>query len=98
MKESLRILDSKDPNDQILCSKAPIFSHYLNETSKKKKKTFFDQLQEGLTKLKIDFVLNPKLVRGIDYYCHTAFEFKTELLGSQDAILAGGRYDGLMQN
>lgn len=92
-KNPLRILDSKDPNDQILCSKAPIFSHYLNETSK----TFFDQLQEGLTKLKIDFVLNPKLVRGIDYYCHTAFEFKTELLGSQDAILAGGRYDGLMQ-
>ena len=92
-KNPLRILDSKDANDQLLCQETPLFDGYLNETSRH----FFDQVQNGLTTLGIHFVRDQKLVRGLDYYCHTAFEFKTTSLGAQDAILAGGRYDGLMQ-
>ncbi|RZI46546.1 histidine--tRNA ligase [Candidatus Finniella inopinata] len=92
-KNPLRILDSKDANDQVLCQDAPLFDEYLTEDSRH----FFDQVQNGLVTLGIDFTRNQKLVRGLDYYCHTAFEFKTNSLGAQDAILAGGRYDGLMQ-
>ena len=92
-KNPLRILDSKDANDQLLCQEAPLFDNYLNDASRH----FFDQVQNGLTVLGIKFIRNQKLVRGLDYYCHTAFEFKTTSLGAQDAILAGGRYDGLTQ-
>jgi histidyl-tRNA synthetase len=92
-KNPLRILDSKDPNDQALCEQAPTFDAFLNAESKQ----FFGAVQEGLTTLSVSFTLNQKLVRGLDYYCHTAFEFKTKSLGAQDAILAGGRYDGLFQ-
>lgn len=59
-------------------------------------KDFFDQVTAGLTALGIPFVVNPKLVRGLDYYCHTAFEFTTTALGAQGTVLAGGRYDGLI--
>lgn len=92
-KNPLRILDSKSPQDQALCEQAPLFKNYLNDLSK----DYFEAVQKGLTDLGISFTLNQKLVRGLDYYCHTAFEFKTQSLGAQDAILAGGRYDGLFQ-
>jgi histidyl-tRNA synthetase len=92
-KNPLRILDSKSPQDQIICEQAPLFENFLNASSK----DFFNNVQAGLSILGIPFTHNQKLVRGLDYYCHTAFEFKTQSLGAQDAILAGGRYDGLAQ-
>ncbi|MBL4721499.1 MAG: ATP phosphoribosyltransferase regulatory subunit, partial [Alphaproteobacteria bacterium] len=57
---------------------------------------FFNELEAGLKSLGIDYELNPRLVRGLDYYCHTAFEFTTTALGAQGAVIAGGRYDGLI--
>jgi len=91
-RNPLRILDSKDPNDREIISKAPAYSDYLTEESIK----FFEIVKQGLNNLEIDFELNPRLVRGLDYYCHTAFEFTTEALGAQGTVLAGGRYDGLV--
>ena len=92
-KNPLRILDSKDEGDRKLVASAPLYSEYLNEPSK----VFFNQVLEGLKQLEIPFVVNPKLVRGLDYYCHTVFEFVTTDLGAQGALLAGGRYDGLAE-
>ena len=89
----LRILDSKDAGDRKLLDEAPVFSDYLDAESLE----FFDALQAGLRSLQLDFHLNPRLVRGLDYYCHTAFEFTTADLGAQSAVLAGGRYDGLAE-
>jgi histidyl-tRNA synthetase len=92
-KNPLRILDSKDPGDRILVEKAPNLKDYLNGLSQ----DFLGAVLEGLSTLKIPYVLNPHLVRGLDYYCHTAFEFVTESLGAHNAVLAGGRYDSLAQ-
>ncbi len=92
-KNPLRILDSKDEGDRKIVANAPLMDNYLNENSKK----FFTDVQEGLKKLGIPFKINPKLVRGLDYYCHTVFEFTTTELGAQGAILSGGRYDGLVE-
>lgn len=92
-KNPLRILDSKAEEDKPFIQSAPKLSEYLNETSTK----FFSDLQNLLKKLNIPFVLNEKLVRGLDYYCHTVFEFTTKDLGSQNAVLSGGRYDGLIE-
>ncbi len=92
-KNPLRILDSKDDGDKKLIAGAPLFQDDLNEESK----LFFKKIKTGLKKLEIPFLVNPKLVRGIDYYCHTVFEFVTESLGAQGTILAGGRYDGLIE-
>ncbi|MCB9026316.1 MAG: histidine--tRNA ligase [Bdellovibrionaceae bacterium] len=89
----MRILDSKDTKDQEIVAEAPMLSHFLNINSK----TNFDSIIHGLENLNIGFNLNEKLVRGLDYYCHCVFEFKTQDLGAQDAILAGGRYDGLIE-
>jgi len=91
-KNPLRILDSKDQSDKALVQNAPLFTESLNSQSKE----FFLELTEGLEALGISFIRNPRLVRGMDYYCHTAFEFTTKSLGAQGAVLAGGRYDGLM--
>lgn len=91
-KNPLRILDSKDEGDRALVANAPLLSNHLNEASK----TFFDDIKRGLDELKIPYIENPRLVRGLDYYCHCAFEFTTEELGSQSTVLAGGRYDGLL--
>ena len=91
-RNPLRILDSKDPGDIKLSAMAPRFEGYLTPASN----DFFVQVCEGLDALGIAYKLNPRLVRGLDYYCHTAFEFTTSELGSQGAVLAGGRYDGLM--
>lgn len=93
-KNPLRILDSKDDKDKKIIVGAPSFESDLNDASK----IFFDKVQQGLQHLQIPFQLNAKLVRGIDYYCHTVFEFVTESLGAQGTLLAGGRYDGLIES
>jgi histidyl-tRNA synthetase len=90
-KNPLRVLDSKDPNDKKIVADAPVIYDSLNVTSKK----FFDQILESLTKIGLKFILNSKIVRGLDYYSHTAFEFVTEELGSQGTVIGGGRYDDL---
>jgi histidyl-tRNA synthetase len=91
-RNPLRILDSKDEADVALSAGAPHFEDYLTPASH----DFFRRVREGLDALGIRYVLDPRLVRGLDYYSHTAFEFVTTELGSQGAVLAGGRYDGLM--
>jgi len=91
-RNPLRILDSKQERDQAIVANAPIYTDYLNETSR----DFFECVKDGLTTLGIDFVVNPRLVRGLDYYCHTCFEVTCDELGAQKTILAGGRYDGLI--
>ena len=92
-KNPMRILDSKDDGDQRLIAAAPLMENYLSE----KAKDFFKKVISGLDHLKIPYKINPKLVRGLDYYCHTVFEFTTTELGAQGAILSGGRYDGLVE-
>lgn len=94
LKENpLRILDSKNPIDQAILTKAPDILNYLNEFSKDR----FQEVCDGLNSLNIDHKVDKNLVRGLDYYCHTAFEFITDQLGSQGTVLAGGRYDGLSE-
>jgi histidyl-tRNA synthetase len=92
-RNPLRILDSKDEGDRAIVAGAPLMTDSLNDASRK----FFDDLQAGLTKAEVAFEVNPKIVRGLDYYCHTAFEFTTQALGAQGTVLAGGRYDGLIK-
>ncbi len=87
----LRILDSKNEIDQKILINAPNVLDYLNEVSKER----FQNVCEGLNVLKINYEIDKNLVRGLDYYCHTAFEFITDQLGAQGTVLAGGRYDGL---
>ena len=91
-RNPLRILDSKDKRDREVVAGAPAISDHLNEASA----DFFASVRTGLDQLGIAYQLNEQLVRGFDYYTHTAFEFTTELLGAQSAVLAGGRYDGLI--
>ena len=88
----LRILDSKNLDDQEIVKKAPVLLDYIDNESK----FFFNEIKKNLKDLKIEFFVNPYLVRGLDYYNHTAFEFVTFEDKSQNAILAGGRYDGLV--
>lgn len=92
-RNPLRILDSKDEGDRALVANAPRFEDYLNDKSR----DFFQQVCSGLDQLKIPYQINRRLVRGLDYYNHTAFEFVTNELGAQGTVLAGGRYDGLMK-
>ena len=92
-KNPMRILDSKDKGDRILVEDAPRMSEYMNAASQ----DFFASVREGLDNLGVSYSLNEKLVRGLDYYTHTAFEFTTTELGSQGAVIAGGRYDGLIE-
>jgi len=89
----LRILDSKDPADIAINAEAPSFDAYLNQASR----DFFMRVRNGLDRLGIACRLNPRLVRGLDYYTHTVFEFVTTDLGAQGTVLAGGRYDGLVE-
>lgn len=91
-RNPLRILDSKDEGDREVIAAAPLLHEHLNEASR----AFFERVQEGLAAQGVAFRLSPRLVRGLDYYTHTAFEFTTTALGAQSAVLAGGRYDGLM--
>jgi histidyl-tRNA synthetase len=90
-RNPLRILDSKDEGDRALIKGAPVFGDFLNQASSE----YFAAVQAGLDTLGIAYQLNPRLVRGLDYYCHTAFEFTTTELGAQGTVMAGGRYDGL---
>ncbi|MAL78431.1 MAG: histidine--tRNA ligase [Sneathiella sp.] len=92
-RNPLRILDSKDAGDRALVEKAPLFTDYLNSFSS----DFFAEVLDGLSLLGIGYHLNRRLVRGLDYYTHTAFEFVTTELGAQGAVIAGGRYDGLIE-
>lgn len=92
-KNPLRILDSKDENDRRLIAGAPTLEQHLNAASRE----FFAGVIEGLKKLGIPYNVNQRLVRGLDYYCHTVFEFTTTELGAQGTVLAGGRYDGLIE-
>ena len=92
-RNPLRILDSKDAGDRELVAGAPRFAEYLNHDSQR----FFVDVRQGLDALGIGYRLNDRLVRGLDYYCHTAFEFTTDRLGAQSAVMAGGRYDGLIE-
>lgn len=91
-RNPLRILDSKNPEMQSLLSEAPKLANFLSDKSKK----HFDDLCNGLEKLGTPYVVNPCLVRGLDYYGHTVFEWVTDKLGSQATVCAGGRYDILV--
>jgi histidyl-tRNA synthetase len=91
-RNPLRILDSKDEGDRAAIASAPLLPESLDEESK----NFFAAVRGGLDALSIPYKVSPHLVRGLDYYCHTAFEFTTDTLGAQGTVLAGGRYDGLI--
>ncbi|MBL8669401.1 MAG: histidine--tRNA ligase [Alphaproteobacteria bacterium] len=91
-RNPLRILDSKDEGDRRVIAGAPAFAAFLTPAAA----SFRDTVQAGLTALGIRFVVNERLVRGLDYYCHTAFEFTTQMLGAQGTVMGGGRYDGLV--
>lgn len=92
-KNPMRILDSKDEGDKKIVADAPKIEDYFSDETK----DFFAKVLEGLDSLGIAYKINPKLVRGLDYYTHTVFEFTTKTLGSQGTVLAGGRYDGLVE-
>jgi len=93
-KNPLRILDSKDEKDQKLLQKAPLIDTFFNEECR----DHFADVQRLLKSLRIPFIVNPRLVRGLDYYNKTVFEITSGGLGSQNSIVGGGRYDGLMAN
>jgi histidyl-tRNA synthetase len=88
----LRILDSKNPEMRELIDAAPVLTEHLDPESRE----HFDALCKALAGIGIEYVVNPRLVRGLDYYSRTVFEWTTDALGSQDAVCAGGRYDGLI--
>ena len=88
----LRILDSKNPELAELIAGAPLLAEFLDTESRE----HFEQVRQLLGDVGIDFVLNPRLVRGLDYYTRTVFEWVTDRLGAQGAICSGGRYDGLI--
>jgi histidyl-tRNA synthetase len=92
-KNPLRILDSKHPTTQAILTTAPQLPQYLSKAAQ----AHFEQVQAGLTALGWSYVLNPRLVRGLDYYTRTAFEITTTDLGAQAAVAGGGRYDRLVQ-
>ena len=91
-RNPLRILDSKNPALRQLIDEAPLFSGYLDDESR----AHFDRVQALLTDVGVSFTLNPRLVRGLDYYSRTVFEWVTDKLGAQSAVCSGGRYDGLV--
>ena len=92
-RNPLRILDSKDAGDRAVIADAPtIFDHLTPEAA-----GFFDAVQRHLTGFGVPFRVNPRIVRGLDYYSHTAFEFVTERLGAQGTVMGGGRYNGLVE-
>ena len=92
-RNPLRILDSKDPRDRPIADSAPAIDDFLTSEAS----DFFGQVTAGLDAAGVQWQRNPRLVRGLDYYRHTAFEFVTDRLGAQGTVLAGGRYDGLIE-
>ncbi|MEN9391692.1 MAG: hypothetical protein RLZZ104_35 [Pseudomonadota bacterium] len=93
-KNPLRILDSKDPDDRGVAHAAPKIDDFLSGEAQ----DFFGAVTAGLDAAGVAWMRNAKLVRGLDYYRHTAFEFTTDRLGAQGTVLGGGRYDGLIEN
>ncbi|HEX8309092.1 MAG TPA: histidine--tRNA ligase [Allosphingosinicella sp.] len=93
-KNPLRILDSKDPRDRPIADGAPDIDAFLTAQAA----GFFSEVTGGLDAAGVSWTRNSRLVRGLDYYRHTAFEFVTDRLGAQGAVIAGGRYDGLMES
>ena len=91
-RNPMRILDSKDEGDKAIVANAPVYSDHLNQASK----DFFARVLEGLDAIGIPHSVNPRLVRGLDYYCHTCFEIISDDLGAQGTVMGGGRYDGLI--
>src|SRR5579883_3255028 len=89
----LRVLDSKEPNDQEIIEKLPKIADYLDESSKE----HFAAVLAALDRCGVPYAVNPRLVRGLDYYTRTTFEFTHGGLGAQNALLGGGRYDGLSE-
>jgi histidyl-tRNA synthetase len=92
-KNPLRILDSKDPRDRPAADTAPSIDEFLTPAAS----DFFAAVTEGLDAAGVKWTRNASLVRGLDYYRHTAFEFVTDRLGAQGTVIAGGRYDGLIE-
>ncbi len=93
-RNPLRILDSKDPRDRPVADSAPDIDAYLTDEAR----GFFEKVTAGLDAAGVAWERNARLVRGLDYYRHTAFEFITDRLGAQGTVLGGGRYDGLIEN
>jgi histidyl-tRNA synthetase len=91
-RNPLRILDSKDAGDREVVVDAPTIAPFLTPLAQ----AFWDGLRRALDAFDVTFIENPRIVRGLDYYSHTAFEFVTDALGAQGTVLAGGRYDGLV--
>ncbi|KUR72206.1 histidine--tRNA ligase [Novosphingobium fuchskuhlense] len=92
-KNPLRILDSKDPRDKVFTADAPMIDQFLSDEAQ----DFFAKVTAGLDAAGVAWTRAPALVRGLDYYRHTAFEFVTDRLGAQGTVLGGGRYDGLIE-
>ena len=91
-RNPMRILDSKDDGDRQIVAGAPTIYAHLSEAAA----AFYASLKQHLNRFAVPFVENPRIVRGLDYYGHTAFEFVTQKLGAQGTVMAGGRYDGLV--
>ena len=89
----LRVLDSKNPAMKQMLDRAPALTDHLDDESRQQ----FDKLKASLDEVGISYTINPRLVRGLDYYCKTVFEWVTDELGAQGTICAGGRYDGLVE-
>jgi histidyl-tRNA synthetase len=92
-RNPMRILDSKNPKMQALLGEAPLLHDFLGAESL----AHFDEFRRLLERLGVAYVVNPRLVRGLDYYCHSVFEWVTDALGAQGTVCAGGRYDGLVE-
>jgi histidyl-tRNA synthetase len=91
-RNPLRILDSKDAKDRAIVAGAPTIAAYLTPEAA----AFYDSLRRHLDSFAVPYRENPRIVRGLDYYAHTAFEFVTDALGAQGTVMGGGRYDGLI--
>ncbi len=92
-RNPLRILDSKDEGDRRLIAHAPVIGEHLTDSARR----FYDDVRRLLDRFGVPYRDNPRIVRGLDYYDHTAFEFVTSALGAQGTVLAGGRYNGLVE-
>jgi histidyl-tRNA synthetase len=92
-KNPMRILDSKDEGDRAIVAAAPVIGGHLTNAAA----SFFDAVRRHLDRFGVPFRENPRIVRGLDYYSHTAFEFVTDRLGAQGTVMAGGRYNGLVE-
>ena len=91
-RNPLRLLDSKDPADRPFLDTAPAFEEYLCQACRE----HFDAVKKYLTQIAVPFTVNPRIVRGLDYYTRTVFEFTSDALGAQSTVCAGGRYDDLV--